>query len=323
MACSPVRFGKHATADVTQCGIHAEGRGARVDQPAIPRGGTPTLNHTPCAWSVHPLCIPFFGEIGGSRGEYDESPGSPWAGPDQLPFRPPARPRPEGGAPVASTRPRDRPVRPASRLRTRRRPAGVHDGATAVAAGLQDQGHRLKRSWAILNRGGFPEGAHCDSFFLGGSDHVSTFAEGASCAVSAIYRRRFERAGGRAAPEALAGDRRGGRGRSERGVMRPPRLKVAPKAVASSRLTRPFPRNSSPRIPTSRCLSCAMRWRRRKALRSTYSSIASLLSRLGFTCKKVAGGHGAPACQGKARAPRLADASHARYAGAARTTCFH
>lgn len=49
-----------------------------------------------------------------------------------------------------------------------------------------------------------------------------------------------------------------------------------------------------------------------------HSSIASLLSRLGFTYKKVAGGRRAPSCQGKARAPGLADASHARHADTAR-----
>jgi hypothetical protein len=66
----------------------------------------------------------------------------------------------------------------------------------------------LERLYENLNRRGFPEGADCDSFLLRGSDHVSTFTEGASCAVSTVYRGRLERASGSVAPEVLAGDRR-------------------------------------------------------------------------------------------------------------------
>ncbi len=54
-----------------------------------------------------------------------------------------------------------------------------------------------------------------------------------------------------------------------------------------------------------------------------HSSIAALLSRLGFTYKKIAGGHRAPPRQGKAGAARLADAPHAGHAKAARTACVH
>ena len=145
-------------------------------------------------------------------------------------------------------------------------------------------------------------------------DHVSTFAEGASCAVSAVYRGRLERAGGDVAPEALAGDRRtvdarwahGGRGRSGRGDMRLPRLKAAPKAGAGWPLTRPFSRSLPPVTLTSRCLSCAMRWRRRKASRPTIPRLPASCRVSASHAKNVAGGHRAPSRQGKARAPGLA-----------------
>jgi transposase len=54
-----------------------------------------------------------------------------------------------------------------------------------------------------------------------------------------------------------------------------------------------------------------------------HSTLSGLLSRLGFTYKKVAGGHRAPSYQGKAGAPRMADALHAYHAGTARTPCLH
>lgn len=54
-----------------------------------------------------------------------------------------------------------------------------------------------------------------------------------------------------------------------------------------------------------------------------HSSIAALLSRLGFTYKKIAGGHRAPPCQGQAGAARLADAPHAGHAKEARTACIY
>lgn len=54
-----------------------------------------------------------------------------------------------------------------------------------------------------------------------------------------------------------------------------------------------------------------------------HSSIAALLSRLGFTYKKIAGGHRAPPRKGKERAVRLAGTPYARNAIAARTPCVH
>ena len=54
-----------------------------------------------------------------------------------------------------------------------------------------------------------------------------------------------------------------------------------------------------------------------------HSSIAALLSRLGFTYKKIAGAHRAPPRKGKERAARIADTPYTRHAIAARTPCVH
>ncbi|MEQ8431702.1 MAG: hypothetical protein RIB69_14835, partial [Roseovarius sp.] len=64
----------------------------------------------------------------------------------------------------------------------------VENGIRTAVEQLDRVSDLLERFYENLNRRGFPEDADCASLSLGGSDHVSTFAEGASCAVSAVYR---------------------------------------------------------------------------------------------------------------------------------------
>lgn len=60
-----------------------------------------------------------------------------------------------------------------------------------------------------------------------------------------------------------------------------------------------------------------------EGVRIHHAPIASLLSRLGCTCKKVAGGRRTPRCQGQTAANRLVYTSLARHRGSAGTRGFH
>lgn len=60
-----------------------------------------------------------------------------------------------------------------------------------------------------------------------------------------------------------------------------------------------------------------------EGVRVHHSSIAKLLSRRGFTYKKVAGGHRTPPRQGKATTRRLVQAPSPGHCGIARARCLH
>ena len=145
-------------------------------------------------------------------------------------------------------------------------------------------------------------------------DHVSTFAECAACAVSAVCRKRG--LSGRAAAWRLkvspaTGSRwaRAIRMRSHADPAaqgRPPgKGKLAPYQAFFEELLAQAPDIALFELRDAPAAA--------EGIAVHHSSIAALRSRLGFTYKKIAGGHRAPPCQGKAGAARLACASPARH----------
>jgi transposase len=154
-------------------------------------------------------------------------------------------------------------------------------------------------------------------------DHVSTFAIGASDAVSEVY---LEGLSGRAAALRLKLSPGTGarwarqvrtKGHAEPAPQGPPRGrgKLAPYQALLEELIAQDPDITLFELRDALADAAGVRVH--------HSSIANLLARLGFSCKKVAGGHRTPPCQGKAETERLVQTSapcHCRLAG---PCCLH
>lgn len=137
-------------------------------------------------------------------------------------------------------------------------------------------------------------------------DHVRSFAECPACAVSAEYQGGFE--------WARAIRMRGHAGPAPQGHPAG-KGKLAPYQAFFEDLVAQDPDITLFELRDA--LAAA------EGVAVHHSSIAALLSRLGFTYKKIAGGRRAPPSQGKSGAARLACTPHACHAAAAGTVCFH